>query len=278
MIDFIYLALGAGVQSGTLAEMIVEGELSRPDVAIFADTGDEPDYVYSHVEYLCGRLAGVDVPLVTVSAGNIIEDAMSSEGRFATMPLFTRRNGKVGRMRRQCTREYKVEPIEREVRSRLLALGLAKRTTTAVRIDNGVAIECWLGLSLDEVARMRPSRVPAIENRWPLLDRRMTRHSCKLWLNQRDLPIPGKSSCKRCPYHNDAYLRDKRNNRPGDWQDMVEFDAFLRSGDSRLAEIADGDLYLHRQCIPLDEVDLRTEQDNGQMDFLDICDEGHCGI
>ena len=49
--EFHILNLGAGVQSTTLYLMACRGEF-RCDVAIFADTGDEPKAVYEHLEWL----------------------------------------------------------------------------------------------------------------------------------------------------------------------------------------------------------------------------------
>jgi hypothetical protein len=40
------ISLGAGVQSSTMALMAADGELPKPDCAIFADTGNEPKAVY----------------------------------------------------------------------------------------------------------------------------------------------------------------------------------------------------------------------------------------
>ena len=77
MTDFTYLSLGGGVQSSTLAEMIAVGELPAPDLILFADTGDEPQYVYDHIDYLRGRVATVGVELVTVSAGNLLDALMT---------------------------------------------------------------------------------------------------------------------------------------------------------------------------------------------------------
>ena len=69
------LSLGAGVQSSVLALLLSQSDsrllelgYPKPDVAVFADTGWEPDYVYDHLEWLEGQL---DYPLVRVSSGNI---------------------------------------------------------------------------------------------------------------------------------------------------------------------------------------------------------------
>ena len=61
------LSLGAGVQSSCLALMAERGEygLSKPDFAIFADTGWEPPAVYEHLEWLKEELS---YEVVTVSS------------------------------------------------------------------------------------------------------------------------------------------------------------------------------------------------------------------
>lgn len=283
------VSLGGGVQSGTIAEMVVEGELPRPDVFIFADTGDEPDYVYRYVEYLTKRLAGVNVPVVTVSNGNMVDDLYGGK-RFAVMPLFTRQmrpvsgfgveahNEQVGRLKRQCTADYKIEPIEKWIKNHLLEVGAAKQTRSgAIHVNQGVSVETWLGISLDEVQRMKPSRTRWISHRWPLIEKRMTRQKCQQWLEARGLPVPLKSSCKRCPFHDKRYWRDMKENRPSDWQEVVMFDHDLRDSSSglRIAATANGDLFLSEDCVPLVDVDLSTSQENGQMD---MCDAGFCFI
>lgn len=282
-IDFTYLSLGAGVQSGTIAEMIAEGDLPLIDAAVFSDTGDEPQYVYDCVDYLTGRLREVAVPVIQVQKGNIIKDAKHPSARFVAIPIFTiQHDGKIGKMRRQCTREYKIEPIEKWLRGRLLDMGLAKqRVTGAIVVAKGVSVECWLGLSLDEVVRMAPNRTKFITSRWPLIEKRMRRYDCVTWLKKRGLPIPKKSSCRICPFHNDRYWRNMRENHPCDWAHVVEFDYFLRSENGKMGRLqatAKGDLYLHRQCVPLDHVDLSTPQDHGQLEMFDLCDSGHCGV
>lgn len=52
MNEFHILNLGAGVQSTTLYLMSMHGQLPRFDIAIFADTGEEPQAVYTHLDWL----------------------------------------------------------------------------------------------------------------------------------------------------------------------------------------------------------------------------------
>lgn len=276
---FKYLSLGAGVQSGTLVEMIVEGKLPPVDFVIFSDTGDEPDYVYKYVDYLRTRLSDLNIPLEIVRNGNIIKDIHREKERFAAIPVFTVINEKIGRLRRQCTKEYKIVPIEKRVRQKMLELGKAKRYKNgAIHVNKDVNVIGWLGLSLDEVQRMRPSRVKWIKFEWPLIDLRMTRHDCKLWLRKHNLFVPKKSACRICPFHDDRHFRDMRDNYPSDWKHVIDFDQFLRSSNSRFTATAKGALYLHRQCVPLNEIDLSTPQDHGQIEMFNECDSGYCFV
>jgi 3'-phosphoadenosine 5'-phosphosulfate sulfotransferase (PAPS reductase)/FAD synthetase len=99
------LSLGAGVQSTTVALLSASGVLPRLDAAIFADTGWEPAAVYAHLDRLEREaLIPAGIPLYRVSVGNIRNDALNPEHRFASMPLFVKNpDGGDGMTRRQCT-------------------------------------------------------------------------------------------------------------------------------------------------------------------------------
>ena len=109
------LSLGAGVQSSTVALMIEYGELPMVDCAIFADTQNEPKYVYDWLQYLKSR---VSYPVHIVSKGNLKEDMLSSKYNFLAIPTYTINNktGKKGFTMRQCTNEYKIQPIYQKIR------------------------------------------------------------------------------------------------------------------------------------------------------------------
>src|SRR6185437_2905629 len=113
--DLTMISLGAGVQSTTLALMACSGELPKPDAAIFADTGWEPRRVYDHLERLTVELGRAGIPLYRVSKGDLRNDAINPEHRYASIPYFVRNpDGSDGMGRRQCTAEYKLAPITRK--------------------------------------------------------------------------------------------------------------------------------------------------------------------
>ncbi len=68
--DVKYVAFGAGVQSSALAIMSALGlkKCPKADLAIFADTQDEPEWVYDQLEVIVqwGKKHGLPVEVVTI--------------------------------------------------------------------------------------------------------------------------------------------------------------------------------------------------------------------
>lgn len=259
------ISLGAGVQSTTMALMAAHGEIMpMPDCAIFADTGWEPKAVYEHLAWLMSPNV-LPYPVHCVSGGNlrqaVIDHSNTTGGRFAVVPWFMRMpNGDSAMGRRQCTKEYKLYPIRRKVRKML-----------GGKTPRGGA-EVWLGISTDEIMRMKPSANRYMVNRWPLIERRMSRSDCLRWLERHQYPQPPKSACIGCPFHGDAQWRALRQ-RLDEWADAVEVDAAIRNQPGFR-----GKQFMHRSLMPLAEVDLSTLEDHGQLNlFINEC-EGMCGV
>ena len=262
------LSLGAGVQSSTMALMAAKGEITpMPDCAIFADTGWEPKRVYEWLDWLETQLP---FPLYRVSKGNLREDIVNSFGkkRVASVPFYTEsENTRGGLLRRQCTREYKVEPITKKIRE---LMGLKPRQ----RAKGKVSVNLWIGISTDEIIRMKPNRETWITNRWPLIEKHMSREKCLDWMMKNCYPKPEKSSCIGCPYHNNAAWREMKMYDKTSWLDAVEIDKLIRNGIRGTKE----KLYMHRSLRPLDEVDFRNLEDMGQMNMFNEDCEGLCGV
>jgi hypothetical protein len=270
------ISLGAGVQSTTMALMAAHGEITpMPDCAIFADTGWEPKAVYRHLEWLMSPNV-LPFPVHIVSAGNLRESLIArSSGRserFLTVPFFLKHpDGSDGIGRRQCTSHYKIEPIHKKLRD---LLGAEPRQ----RIAPG-SVESWIGISLDEIIRATPSKVRYAVRRFPLLEHGMRRHDCLTWLRAHDYPAPPKSSCIGCPYHNNDLWREMKDSHPEEWADAVAMDKIIRKPIDRPGtQELRGEQFMHRSLKPLDEVDLSTAEDRGQLNlFINEC-EGMCGV
>ena len=262
------ISLGAGVQSSVMALMAAEGAISpMPDAAIFADTQWEPPAVYEHLDWLETQLP---FPIHRVTGGDIRQnlwDGLDPSGAvFTDIPAFLKmEDGAQGMGKRQCTTHYKVIPIERELR----------RILGRKRVPPGIHVMQWLGISLDEVRRMRTNKTPWIENRYPLVDLGMTREDCKRWFDERypERSLP-RSACIGCPYHSDREWAIMRQTDAESWADAVEMDARLRDPDRPSRNR--GALYLHRSRKPLSDnaVLLGTLQ---PAMFDDEC-EGLCGV
>lgn len=256
------LSLGAGVQSTTLALMAAHGEIGpMPDFAIFADTGDEGSRTMETVAWLAsGNM--LPFPVVRVSGpGRLIDAVLTGNSDraagFQPVPFFTDR----GMGKRQCTSHYKIEPINRELRHRL---GFRPRQ----RIP-AASVEVWIGISINEVVRAGPAHEQWIANRYPLLEQRMSRHACVVWLREHGYPVPPNSACVYCPFISDEDRRVQRDEDPEDFATACSVDRALRA-PGRKPE------FIHPSRMPLDQVDLRTDEEAGQG-LLMVCEAG-CGL
>jgi hypothetical protein len=264
--DFTYLSLGAGVQSSALLVMSAKGLYGCPkaDIAVFADTGDEPYWVYDQVKRLMGWGAHHGIAVHTTQRGHLSHDftvGQRNGKRFASVPLFTEKGGA---LRRQCTREYKIEPIHKFVRKHL---GYKPRQ----RVKHNVT--AMMGISIDEVIRMKPSPTGWITNIYPLVNASLTRRNCQEILKDEGLPVAQRSACVFCPYHSDAYWHWLKNEHHAEFDRAVEFDRESRDMRVRgVRELA----YVHRSLKPLDQVDFDPMRDQIDM-FGNEC-EGMCGV
>ena len=270
------LSLGAGVQSSTVLLMSCLDNLPHLDGAIFADTGWEPATVYEHLLWLEQEAKKYDIPVYRVSKGNIKEEALRSSvrghlengGRAASLPYYVKTpdSNKEGMIRRQCTREYKIDPITKKLRS---LLGYQPRQI----IPTG-AVELWFGISRDEMHRARLSNTRWIVHRYPLLfDVPTTRQQCLRWMVKHGYPEPPRSACIGCPFHSSAEWRQMRDERPEEFAEACDFDDAMRKPDNLR-----GQVYLHRSCQPLRDVDLSTTEERGQGSLWTQECSGRCGV
>ena len=271
------ISLGAGVQSSVVALMADRGEWGeKPEAAVFADVQWEPPEVYTHLDWLEEQLS---FPVYRVTIGDIRANALDHAKRHtkeelkaatnaSSMPFFMEG---AGMLFRQCTRNYKIDPVNRKIRE---LLGL-KRGQQAPRGE--VLARTWIGISIDEASRMKDS-----PNKWkihyyPLIDSGMSRDDCKAWFAKeypgRNLP---RSACVACPYRSNKEWHDMKENEPSLFADAVDFDNSLRKhGDFSILK---GKAYVHSSKKPLADIDFRTLEDMGQINMFENECEGMCGV
>lgn len=257
------------MQSSTLLLMAEQGEIEPFHCAIFADTGWESQATYdwlSFMQQIC------KTPIITVRRSVTILDhcmevqfrrrvVMGGESQCGlSIPAFTLDlQGNKAISKRQCTQDFKIDPIRKETRR---LLGLVPRQ----RAPKGAVEQC-VGISLDEARRMKISRERMTTLSYPLVELGMTRNDCMQWLNRHGYPVPPKSSCIGCPFHSDNEWRDVKKNETA-WKQARELDNRIRS-----IEGFRGNLFLHQKRISLEEVDLSTPEDRGQQSFEWVKDE-----
>ena len=289
-VEHHFLNLGAGVQSTALYLMSIDGdepEVPKFDAAIFADTQEEPDDVYKHLEWL-EKQGGA--PIIRTTAGRLGDaldsgtdsrgDSRTDGGHYVAIPAFTvnPQTGGRGILQRQCTADYKVKPIEQLIRSRVGAI-----KGRAVAKD--IVIHQYMGLSYDE-----PKRVIRVKQRFlskpsnwkvyfPLWEMQFTRTDCQAYLRDRVPYVVPRSACVFCPFKSDAEWSLLKANDPVGWERAILIDKTCRTGAG-----LDSQRFLHKSCTPLEIVDLRpADEKSGQQNlfpraggFQDEC-EGYCG-
>ena len=255
------ISLGAGVQSSTMALMAKHGLIKpMPDFAIFADTQSEPKSVYDWLDYLETELP---FPVKRLTKGNLGDYATtvrkSKNGNYWTggwPPVFAiGDSGKPSPMMRQCTQEFKINVIVSHLRK-------YKPTVQ------------WIGISLDEAHRMKPSRESFIENRWPLIELRMKREDCLNWMEKNNYPRPPRSACVFCPYQSDREWLRLKNEEPDDFAKAILFERKINVAKSQIGFY--GDVRLHKSMKWIDEVEF--DKHKNQIDMFGNECEGMCGV
>lgn len=302
--EFHILNLGAGWQSTAL--FVLSAKQDEPehvpkfDLALFADTQDEPAAVYRHLDLLKAWGA---MPIEIVTKGRLGDDLIngvnSTGHQFASIPAYTKGDSdKVeGQTKRQCTKEYKTDPMDQWLRRNLI--GLKPRQ----RMPNDVVIHKYVGFSVDEpgrVARMKSRFAPVLEEtadlnmfhdgpvrpeykpilwqkpHFPLFDMQWSRADCGAYLRGYQIEPP-RSACVFCPYHNNAEWRHIRDTDPDGWQRAVEVDRRMREEDARCNKGLNKRLYVHRSCVPLDQAQIDEKENPMELYKLTNAEcEGGC--
>ncbi len=249
---------------------------AKPDYAIFADTGWEPKSVYETLDWLEDE---VSFPILRTSNGrnlrDDVRDGVNAQGQpWMTLPVYLRdkNGGEAGINWRQCTKNYKIDPIRKKVQEQL---GVKPRQALAY----DTAVEMWLGITMDEIMRMKPSRNWWITHRFPFIDDiPMTREDCQEWMTEfypnRKL---GRSACVGCPFRSSSSWMDVMSQEPELFQESVEIDESLRSGNHNAGRMFRKEAFLHHRRIPLREA-VKLDQTELEVNGFNNECEGHCGL
>jgi hypothetical protein len=275
------LSLGAGVQSSTLALMAAYGEIEPIEAAVFADTQAEPASVTAWLEVLRGLVDASPhpFPIYTVTGGSLEKVSVTLRTSRKTgyqyvramIPAFVAKpTGGKGLLARRCTAEYKIRPL----------LAFSRKIAKVPRGCTEIMFHTLIGISYDEVQRMKPARVPWTENIWPLIDMKFTREDCLRWMESKGFPRPPRSSCVFCPFHSDAEWLRLKTEEPVEFQRSVQFERDMQAALRQATGAAklQGDAFLHSSLKPLDQVEFGDQKGHIQIDMFGNECEGLCGV
>lgn len=246
---------GGGTQSVAIAVLVAQGRLPRPELIVIADTGREASETWEYHERHTAPLLASVGQRVEVAPHSLARADMYDAPGGPLLPAYVSTGGK---LHTYCSVEWKQRPVQRYLRQR----GYGPRRPVVT----------WLGMSLDEVGRLRDSDTAWQRLSYPLcFDVRMTRAECRDLVLRAGLPEPPRSSCWCCPFRRNAQWRRLRDLYPSDWGAAVTLDAAIRARDADLG------LYLHESRLPLAEADLGEAAEPSTAPLFEAaCQTGYC--
>ena len=155
-------------------------------------------------------------------------------------------------------------------------------------IASRVKVETWLGISLDEIQRMRDSREKWNTHVYPLIDLRWRRNDCVRYMadNHPDVVV-GKSSCLICPFHSRRQWVSLYREYPDEIREGAELEARMnRAREINGKTLRLGDVYMHVNRKPLLQAiqqDIDMMERNPELPGFESegwgneC-SGHCGV
>ena len=229
---------GGGTQSGAIAALIGDGILPKPDVCFMTDTGREKSSTWPFVEsFIRPQLVRVGLDLTIIKSEDFACIDIVHQTGSVLLPGFTTQSGSVCKLPAFCSGKWKQDVAERYFRS----IGVVKARS-------------WIGISIDEMRRVRRQHRNWLELWYPLIFAvRMTRAQCVECIRQHGWlgPIPH-SACKMCPNMRDDEWLDMQANAPEDFAEACQIERDVR--------VADPHFWLHPACVPLDQVDFTAQQ------------------
>lgn len=229
---------GGGTQSGAIAALIGDGRLPAPDMVVMVDTGRERSSTWSFVNgFIRPQLAKAGLDVVRVRKEKFATVDLYGANGDILMPGFTNQSGSVGKLSSYCSNEWK------------------KRVTMRYLRSVGVE-ECrnWIGISVDEMHRVRTPDTKWLQLRYPLIyDIPMRRHECVSLIKETGWSghIPH-SSCWMCPNHTDAEWIEMKTGWPADFAAAITLERDVQQKDPHF--------FLHPSCVPLGEVDFFAQR------------------
>lgn len=258
---------GGGTQSTAALVLAVQDKIDFPHF-VFANVGDDSEHprTIAYVRTVAAPYAaanGINLEEVQRvrrdgTVRTLYQHVMASNLKGVQIPMRFARSGSPAR--RHCTIDYKIKVLGKWHREH----GASAENPAHVGI----------GISWDELQRMRTSTDPERIIEYPLVDLRLTRSDCERIIREAGLPQPGRSSCWFCPYKTQREWQRMRHEEPEVFAKAVEMEQHM--ADKMEAE-GEGPVTFHSKgdlaaiTSPLLQMSLPTEME-------DACESGYCMV
>lgn len=230
------LSCGAGMQSTALALMSCENKLNGDavhplvpiyDVILFCDLGEEPDWVYDQVNFIQKACEKSDIPFYILESdlhSHYIEKFGTS--RVVSIPFWTvDENGKKGKMMRNCTLDYKINAMQKFIRSEILGYKKGQRT----KPEDLKAHEMHIGFSKEEEKRCKENPHKMFVNKFPLCEMNLERKHNYAYIRDVWGLETKASACTFCPFHRNYFFKYIKENHKESYEKVIRFDEILEA-------------------------------------------------
>jgi hypothetical protein len=174
------------------------------------------------------------------------------------------RYGSGGFLWRNCTSDYKIYCISKYIKLRFET----RRFITG------------LGISTEEIHRAKTTEWYFDKKRWvwekreyPLIDLGLNRSDCVKIIGDAGLPVPPKSSCYFCPYHNPVDWIELKESKPDLFNKAIEIEQFINR--KRVSVFQKDKIWMHERLMPLDQA---VNIQGHFFDKLEVCESGYCMV
>jgi hypothetical protein len=277
------LSWGGGTQSTALMLKMLDkeikdetGKIIIPHYIIFSDTGDESSMTYAQIYKVQKYVKDTyDVDIIIVKKNKFLKTDQEiidmvkkgdMDGRryrsseysdlYQNQVLFYRgvldkadivphwiinEKGEVGKlMGRQCTVVYKITEIIKEIRKRE---GLLRFSAKQHQIN------MFIGFTIDEISRVKPSPQSYIVNKFPLVDLRLSKQECIDYVIRKLGFKPVSSVCNMCYANDFKRVYNIFKNDPDSWNKLLVLDDAMANKPK--GHRVRGDVYMFHWQIKL---------------------------
>lgn len=188
----LVVSYGAGVDSTAMLIEMQRRQI-RPDLILFADTGDEKPLTYDYLALFDRWLRERQMPgVITVKRRSPRAGDTSLSGECLRKSMLP----SLAYGLHSCSLKWKVEPMEQFVRrwsTAQLAWSFGMQVVKAIGYDAGPRDQ-----QRARKAHARPDN-PKYRYWYPLIEWGVDRERCEALISAAGLPVPVKSACFHCP-------------------------------------------------------------------------------